>query len=189
MQRRLTWILFLLLTGGTIAIAAKVIRAELDGPPPFGRAELEFWLASPTPDASPAVRRRAARQLDMDFHAEFDWQPTLEALPKERRSAFVVNFQSLMQLLLEQRADAYRAEPPYRREAFLDAQLQDLTTWYAVGTRGKQDGLSLFREGLVALHTGSTSQRSSPKTREFLTALQAHVIKRSLERLMPAENR
>ena len=189
MQRRLTWLLFVLLSCGTVAIAAKVIRAELKDAPPFGQGELQAWLTSPTPDVSPAVKRRAARQLDQDFHAGFDWQPTVDALPKKQRAAFVANFQTLMLLLLEQRADAYRVEPPYRREAFLDAQLQELTNWYAVSARGKQDGLSLFRQGLVALSTGAAQQRTPPKVREFLAALQSHLLKRSFERIIPGDDR
>src|SRR5689334_21069103 len=105
MQRYLTWVVFILLTGATIAIAGKAIRADILGPPPFGQAELKAWFISPTPDTTPAVRRRAARQLDRDFHAGFDWQPTVDELPADERATFVANFQALMVVLLEQRAD------------------------------------------------------------------------------------
>jgi hypothetical protein len=187
MQRYLTWIIFVLLTTATIAIAAKAIRGDLRGPPPFGQAELQTWLTSPTPEASTAVRRRAARQLDRDFHAGFDWQPIVDELPQAERVTFVANFQSLMGLLLEQRADALRAEPPYRRDAFLDRQLQELAGWYVVGAKGKLEGPSLLRQGLIGLSSGAVQSGASQKVREFLTALQSHVVKRSLERVLPGD--
>lgn len=186
MQRYLTWVVFILLTGATIAIAAKAIRADLFAPPPFGQAELRAWLESPKPDAVPTVRRRAARQLDRDFHAGFDWQATVDELPADERATFVANFQSLMIVLLEQRADALRVEPPYRRERFLDGQLQELSGWYVVGARGKQNGPSMLRQGLIGL-SGGAMQTASPKAREFLVALQSHVLKRSLERAFPGD--
>jgi len=149
---------------------------------------LQAWLTSPQPDSSPAVRRRAARQLDRDFHDEFDWQPTFDALPPDGQATFSANFQSLLAVLIEQRADAYRAEPQHRRERFLDRQLQELASWYVVGKNGKSSGAGLFQQGLTALGSREAQSRMSPKVREFLGALQGHLVKRTLGRVSPFGN-
>lgn len=187
MQRYLTWVVFILLTGATIAIAAKAIRADLFAPPPFGQAELKAWLVSPNPDAAAAVRRRAARQLDRDFHAGFDWQPIVDELPADQRATFVANFQALLIVLLEQRADALRVQPSHRREQFLDRQLQEMSEWYVVGAKGKLNGPNLLRQGLIGLIGGAMQAGGSPKVHEFITALQSHLLKRSLERVFPGD--
>jgi hypothetical protein len=187
MQRYLTWIVFIVLVGATVVLAAKSIGTDLRGSRAFERAELETWLASPTPDTSPIVRRRAARQLDRDLYAGFDWQSVVDELPPERRATFVANFQSLLVLLLEQRADTLRAQPPYRRDAYLDAQLQEMATWYVVGVKGKLEGPSMVRQGLIGLSGGAVQTGASPKVREFVSALQSHLLKRSFERVLPGE--
>lgn len=185
MRRSLTWLAFLVLCGGTVVAAVQSIRTDLQTPPTFGRAELEVWLTAPTADESPIVVRRAARQLDRDFYAGFDWQPTLEALPPERQTAFVERFQSLMGLLVRQRADAYRAEPSHRRERFLDNQLKELADWYVVGKQGKSSGITLFQQGLLAMSSPQIQSRTPATVREFAAALQAHLLKRSLGRVLP----
>lgn len=185
MRRFLTWFAFLLLSAGTVAVAARSIRSDLATTPTFGRADLEAWLSAPAADASPVVVRRAARQLDRDFHAGFDWQPALENLPPERQGSFVERFQQLMALLIRQRSDAYRAEPTYRRERFLDNQLKEFADWYVVGRQGKSSGLALFQQGLTAMSSPQAQSRTPPQVREFASALQAHLLKRTLGRAFP----
>lgn len=185
MRRLLTWIAFLVLTGGTVVAAVRSIRSDLASTPTFDRADLAAWLTAPDRDESQVTLRRAARQLDKDFHAGFDWQPTLESLAPEQQPPFVERFQALMALLVRQRADAYRAEPTHRRDRFLDNQLKGLADWYVVGTKGKSSGVTLFQQGLVAMSSPQVQSRTPPAVREFATALQAHIMKRSLGRMLP----
>jgi hypothetical protein len=179
-----TKIAFVLCLAVATVLAVRVARTELAGSPPFGREELQAWLTSVSRDETIAVRRRAARQLDRDLHEPFDWQPTFDQLPPAEQSIFAANWQSLLVFLLEQRADAYRALPNHRRERFLDAQLLDLQTWYAVGPRGKTTGLSMFAQ-LLAPMSSTFPSVSLGKVSEFTSALQGRVLNRSLQRAVP----
>jgi hypothetical protein len=185
MQRWPTWIAFLFCLTATAVLAARVARTELAEPPPFGREELQAWLTAAQPDESLVVRRRAARQLDRDFHAPFDWQPTFDALPPAEQAAMATNWRTLLTLLVEQRADAYRALPRHRRDRFLDAQLADLMTWYIVGAGGKSSGITMYSQVLAMTPQSGSRDPQKGKTAEFLSALQNRFVQRSLNRVLP----
>lgn len=180
-----TWIAFFCCLAATAAVTARVARTELAEPPPFGREQLHTWLITAKPDASLVTIRRAARQLDRDFHAKVDWQPTFDALPQAEQGAMAKNWRSLLLHLVEQRADAYGALPRHRRERFLDGQLLDLMKWYVVTPTGKSTGLALYSQ--ILGFTSSTAGRNptAGKVAEFLSALQARFLQRSLNRVMP----
>lgn len=188
MRRIVHWITFLAFLGGTAAVIAEVVRTELAEPPPFGRAELAAWLESAGPEAALVDQRRAARQLAQDFHAGYDWQPTLDALQPAAQERFVANFRRLLLLLVEQRADAYLALPPQHRENFLDNELNDFARWYAVAASGRSTGMSLFQQGMLAFNSPELRNEATPKVRNFVNTLQGHVVKRSLGRVLPFGN-
>lgn len=180
-----TWIALVFCLAATATVAARVVRTEVTDPLPFGHEELQAWLTTAQPDASLITLRRAARQLDRDFHAPFDWQPTFDALSPAERSAMSANWRKLMLLLVEQRADAYKALSRYRREAFLDGQLLDLRSWYVVTPTGKSAGLTLFSQVLTMASSFAASNPSAGKVAEFLSALQGRYLHRSLNRAFP----
>lgn len=189
MRRTLNWLALFVFTAGSIAALVQVIRAERAAAPPFTHDDLQAWLVEShgpgDPGNAAAVRRRAARQLDQDFHAPFDWQPYFAELPAATQEKFLANFRSLLAQLIEQRADSYFSLARQHREAFLDAEVNDLATWYVVGKEGRSSGFGLFQQGVLAMNSGELNGPGAKKTREFVSAFQSHLMKRSLGHILP----
>ena len=180
-----TWIAFVCCLAVTAVATLRVLQTELAEPSPFGRDELQAWLTAAGPDQSVVAVRRAARQLDRDFHAPFDWQPFFDSLSPAGQGTMAANWQILLTHLIEQRADAYRASPRHRRERFLDAQLRDLMNWYVVTPTGKSTGLALYSRVLGLTSSQGGRSPAAGKVAEFLSALQARYLQRSLNVVLP----
>lgn len=195
MKRLLTFLALLGFSAVSVAAVAHVVRIELKPAEHFDRASLEAWLASHDPEASrfdvadaPVEVRRAARMLEADFQADYDWRPYFRKLDTVAQTRFQRNFLALVRFLFEQRADYYAGLRSYERDPFLDSQLKSFAQWYVFDEQGKRvRGAEMILVGSRLLlaeqaDAGDDEERRALRFRQgvdFIRDLQARGLKKA----------
>jgi hypothetical protein len=118
-------------TAVSVVSVVRAVRTEVRREPPFDSAALGAWLVAPSrEDESPVVLRRAARQLEQEFHEKFNRRAEYQALDKAERRVFEANWKRLVVTLVRRHADAYAATPQRDQKAFLNRRITQFSAWY-----------------------------------------------------------
>jgi hypothetical protein len=127
----LTYAALVCFTAVSVVSVVHAVRTEVRREPPFDATSLGAWLATPShEDESPVVLRRAARQLEQEFHDKSNRRAEYQALDKAKRQAFEANWKRLVVTLIRRHAEAYAATPERDQKAFLNQRLAQFAGWY-----------------------------------------------------------
>jgi hypothetical protein len=189
MKNFLTYLALVGFTTVSVVSVVRAVRTEWKRGPAFDAAALGAWLVSPEhEEVKTTSLRRAARQLEQEFHDQVDRRAEYEALDDAARSTYEANWRRLLMTLLRQHADAYAATPPHLREAFVSQRLLQFAGWYAFDDGKRVAAADVLKSGGA---DDAEAIRLDPAERErirdFTAAMQQAAFKKIWGRLVPGD--
>jgi hypothetical protein len=131
MKRLLTYLALVGFTAVSVLSVGRAVRSELEREPAFDAPALGAWLVAPTNTGDkPSTLRRAARQLEQEFHEGFDRGDEYRALDEVGRQTYEANWRRLLVTLVRQQADAFAATPEHLRTPFVNQRLTQFAGWH-----------------------------------------------------------
>jgi ssRNA-specific RNase YbeY (16S rRNA maturation enzyme) len=197
-MRRTREILTMVILAGlslvSLAATTRVVRQPLPEGSSVDLRQLVDWLATHDVVEEPrSTKLQIIAQMEREFRDGAKWQAKVEQLSPEEMSQFEKNFAELMEVwFLDKVAEFHRCRPE-NRQRYVDKELRNIMSWpvltrsesAAGGGKKKRGGLL----GELALRIQrvleDADEQQQQQAQDFLMAVQAQMIQRTLERVQP----